>query len=95
MMVARKYLLKELPSELVDYILEFIYEPLKKKLFWSIRLGKDVFLYGEGKRNAVAIIERNWLLCRYDPKYKMCEKVPMHSIEDVYTEAGRVCDSGL
>ena len=52
-------------------------------------IGKDVSLYDEEKWNAVAMIERNWLLCRYDPKYKMCERVLMRNIEDVYTEAGR------
>ena len=53
-------------------------------------IGKDVSLYDEEKWNAVAMIERNWLKCRYDPKYKMCERVLMRNIEDVYAEAGRV-----
>lgn len=37
--------------------------------------GKDVFLYDEEKWKAAEVIKRNWLLCRYDPKYKMYERV--------------------
>ena len=63
---------------------------ITNELHWSREdyLGKDVCLYDEEKWNAVAMIERNWLLCRYDPKYKMCERVLMRNIEDVYAEAG-------
>ena len=34
--IARPYLLTKLPSELVDYILEFVYQPLIKELMKSI-----------------------------------------------------------
>ena len=35
--IARKYLLSKLPPELVWYILEFVYQPLRKKLMKSIK----------------------------------------------------------
>ena len=38
------------------------------------------------KRRAVEIIERNWLICRYDPRYKMCETVLMNNIEEARNE---------
>ena len=60
LMVARKFLLKNLPPELVDYILEFIYEPLRKELMLSITqtLGtKSVWWNPSGR-----LLE----LCRHD-----------------------------
>ena len=44
------------------------------------------------KKKAVSIIERNWLICRYDPNYKMCEKVLMNNINLAYKE---YCDSQI
>lgn len=38
------------------------------------------------KQRAVEIIERNWVICRYTPKYKMCEEVLMHNIEEAKEE---------
>ena len=44
------------------------------------------------KKGAVDIIEKNWLICRYEPKYKMCEKVLMNNINLAYKE---YCDSQI
>ena len=38
------------------------------------------------KKRAVEIIERNWIICRYEPKYKMCETVLMNNIEEAKIE---------
>lgn len=38
------------------------------------------------KKRAVEIIERNWIICRYDPRYKMCESVLMNNIEEARIE---------
>ena len=38
------------------------------------------------KKRAVEIIERNWIICRYDPRYKMCETVLMNNIEEARIE---------
>ena len=38
------------------------------------------------KKRAVEIIERNWLICRYDPRYTMCETVLMNNIEEAREE---------
>ena len=38
------------------------------------------------RKIAVERIERNWLVCRYEPRYKMCENVLMHNIEEAERE---------
>lgn len=38
------------------------------------------------KKKAVDTIERNWIICRYEPKYKMCEQVLMNNIEEARKE---------
>ena len=44
-------------------------------------IGKYVELYDEQKSLAAIFIQRHWRLCRYNPKYKMCEKVQMRNFE--------------
>lgn len=38
------------------------------------------------RKKAVEIIERNWIICRYDPRYKICGDVLMHNIEEAREE---------
>ena len=38
------------------------------------------------KKKAVDTIERNWIICRYEPKYKMCEQVLMNNIKEITEE---------
>ena len=38
------------------------------------------------RKRAVEKIERNWIICRYDPRYKMCEEVLIHNIEEIEIE---------
>ena len=38
-------------------------------------IGKNVCLYDTNKFDAIVKIQRAWLRCRYNPKYKMCAKV--------------------
>ena len=38
------------------------------------------------KEKAAKIIQKNWRICRYDPKYKMCETVLMNNIEEAREE---------
>ncbi len=45
------------------------------------------------KKKAVELIERNWLICRYEPKYKMCGDVLMHNIEEAREEYLTTMDS--
>jgi hypothetical protein len=33
--------------------------------------------------NAIIIIQRAWILCRYNPEYKMCETVLMNNLEQI------------
>ena len=45
------------------------------------------------KKRSVEIIERNWLICRYEPGYTMCGNVLMHNIEEAREEYQRTMDS--
>lgn len=50
-------------------------------------IGKKIALQGVWKiKKAIDIIEKNWLICRYEPKYKMCEQVLMNNIEEAREE---------
>lgn len=42
-----------------------------------------VELYDEKKEAATKIIQKYWRLCRYNPKYKMCEKVQTNNLEEI------------
>ena len=46
-------------------------------------LEKKVFLYSQIKINAANKIKKQWLKCRYDPKYKMCEKVQIGNLKEL------------
>lgn len=52
-------------------------------------LGKTVELYIEEKWDASIIIQRMWRKCRYNPNYKMCEKVTMHNHFDIEDDFDR------
>ena len=43
-------------------------------------------LFDEKKWNAVLTIQKNWRICRYNPKYKMCEKVQMRGLYEIKKE---------
>jgi hypothetical protein len=43
----------------------------------------QVELYDEKKWNAAIVIQKQWKLCRYNPKYKMCEIVQMRNLGDI------------
>ena len=59
-------------------------------LYHNNYIDKDVFLFDKKRWDASKILQKNWRLCRENPKYKMCEKVQMHNIEDVYRDYGKV-----
>ena len=42
-----------------------------------------VELFDKKKWNASIIIQKYWRKCRYNPKYKMCEKVQMRNHNDI------------
>ena len=46
-------------------------------------VGKDVCLFNQEKWDAAKLIQKNWKLCRYDPSYKMCERVQLHNLNDI------------
>ena len=48
--------------------------------------GSKIELYDE-KKEAAIVIQRNWRLCRYNPKYKMCEKVQCKNFDLIQEES--------
>ena len=49
-------------------------------------IGDYVRLFDEKKENAAKIIQRNWRQCRqcrYNPKYKMCEKIQYSGLVEI------------
>jgi len=57
--------------------------------FTPCYLGKYIYLYDEAKRDAVITIQRKWRECRYNPAYRMCSRVQLRAMEDVYGAAGK------
>jgi len=53
----------------------------------SIYPDGTVSLYDEKKWNAAEKIQKQWRLCRYSPRYKMCETVQMRNYETILNEA--------
>lgn len=46
-------------------------------------IGDYVRLYDEKKEKAAKFIQKNWLVCRYNPKYKMCQKIQYDGLVDI------------
>lgn len=46
-------------------------------------IGKKVELFSQIKENASNKIRENWLRCRYNPEYKMCEKVQTNNFKNI------------
>ena len=43
--------------------------------------GDKVSLFNEKEWKASTVIQKNWKICRYNPKYKMCETVQTRNLE--------------
>lgn len=43
--------------------------------------GEMVYLYNEKEWKAASKIQKNWRICRYNPSYKMCEKVLFSNLD--------------
>ena len=55
---------------------------------FSVSIGEIVSLYDEEKENAAAIIiQKQWLKCRYNPKYKMCEKLQLQDYYEIISSS--------
>ena len=46
----------------------------------------EIQLYDEAQQDAVELLQRAWRRCRYNPQYKMCEKILIRNMCDVYKE---------
>ena len=47
-------------------------------------IGKKVYIFDEKRWNAAKLIQKNWKIVRYDPKYKMCERVLNRNMDEIY-----------
>ena len=52
----------------------------------SLFKGQTVSLYDEKLRKAVKTIQNYWRICRYNPEYKMCERVQSRNLEITMNE---------
>lgn len=74
-------LVKNMITEKIGTVKE-IHKPLGNNY-----IGKKIAILSLWEKiKAVRKIERNWLICRYDPRYKMCEKVLFNNIEEARQE---------
>ena len=55
----------------------------------SYYIGTDVCLFDQKKWDAAKLIQKYWRLCRYDPSYKMCEKVQLRNLRIICIENNR------
>jgi len=62
-------------------VIEEIHRPYK-----SSYLGKRIMLYDEKKWEASKKIQRAWRNCRYNPIYKMCERVLFRNMDRIREE---------
>lgn len=46
-------------------------------------INKNIKLYDEKKEKAAEIIQKYWLRCRYNPKFKMCSIVQMRNLQEI------------
>ena len=59
-------------------IIQISHEPINKKL-----INKKIFLYYKKKWKAAIKIQKAWRICRYNPIFKMCEKVQMTNLQEI------------
>lgn len=59
---------------------------------FSLDSNEDIFieLYDEIKYQAILTIQKYWRLCRYNPRYKMCEKVLLNNQKEIEKEYNKV-----
>ena len=46
-------------------------------------IGDYVRLYNEKKEKAATIIQKKWRICRYNPKYTMCQKIQYDGLKKI------------
>ena len=51
-------------------------------------IGTQACVYNEKQVNSANIIQRNWRICRYNPKYTMCHVVQFRNLLKIYEEEG-------
>ena len=77
----RKYKYKLIEDIIHDKIvkIEAKHIPNNKKFI-------DKYVCNEKVYNSIVKIQRAWLLCRYNPNFKMCETVQMNNLQDIVRE---------
>jgi hypothetical protein len=52
-------------------------------------IGKKVSVFNQEQWDATIIIQKQWKKCRYNPSFKMCERVQLRNLNDVMEEFGK------
>jgi hypothetical protein len=52
-------------------------------------IGKTITVFDQKKWDAAIIIQNYWKKCRYNPRYKMCERVQLRNLNDIMEEFGK------
>lgn len=77
--------IKEEQFDFLDKILDGNELEIPDNINTRFNSGSKIELYDE-KKEASIVIQRNWRLCRYNPKYKMCEKVQSRNFDLINEE---------
>ena len=75
--------MKDCQFKLIDDIINNKIVKIKEEHKPCVPSFKDNYVCNETIYNSVIIIQKAWRLCRYNPKYKMCEKVLMTNLHDI------------
>lgn len=62
-----------------NQIKKFYFDKILEQLKLPFYIGKKL----EPEKYAAIKIQQAWRLCRYNPKYKMCESVQIHNLEEI------------
>ena len=73
----------ECQFKLIEDIINDKIVKIEKKHNPNINSFIGKYVCNEKIYNAVLKIQRNWRLCRYNPRYKMCETVQMNNFENI------------
>jgi len=66
-----------------EVIIEEKHRPYSNSYIGEKVMLYDVYCDNFKKNNAAKIIQRHWMLCRYNPAYKMCETVQTNNLMEL------------
>ena len=78
--------MKEEQFSFLDKILKGETLQITEDIGSQFEVGQTISIYDEKLREAVSTIQHYWRLCRYNPKYKMCETVQLRNLDIIINE---------